>query len=104
MAAGFALAADSPVAALVLLAYFSLFYPSAIRYEEERLTARYGQEFAAYSLRVPRIWPRLPLGSPFSGFSWRWYWRNGEYSAAIGFVIGVVTLVGKMLLRGSAPG
>ena len=104
MAAGFALAADSLVAASVLLAYFALFYLPTIRWEEERLRARYGSEFAGYSVRVPRIWPRFPARSPFSGFSWRWYWRNGEYAAALGFVVGVATLVGKMLLRGSAAG
>jgi protein-S-isoprenylcysteine O-methyltransferase Ste14 len=107
MAAGFALASDSLVAACVLVAYFALFYLPAIRWEEERLSARYGREFAGYSLRVPRIWPRFPRRSPFSGFSWRswrWYWRNGEYAAAIGFVVGILTLVGKMLLRGPAAG
>lgn len=104
MAAGFALAADSALGALVLLAYFALFYPATIRWEENRLRVRYGREFAGYTLRVPRLWPRLPLRSPLTGFSWRCYWRNGEYSAALGFLVGVVTLVGKMLLRRSAPG
>jgi protein-S-isoprenylcysteine O-methyltransferase Ste14 len=104
MAAGFALAADSVVAALMLLTYFALFYPPTIRWEEERLTARYGREFAGYSLRVPRIWPRLPIRSPFTGFSWHWYWRNGEYATALGFAVGVAVLAGKMVLHRSALG
>src|SRR5262249_36642549 len=43
MAGGFALATHSWVAASMIAGYFAAFYPSAIRREEVRLRARYGE-------------------------------------------------------------
>jgi protein-S-isoprenylcysteine O-methyltransferase Ste14 len=104
MAAGFALAVDSVAGALILFGYFAAFYPATIRWEERRLEARYGSEFTGYSGRVPRLCPRWPVRSPWSGFSWRWYWRNGEFAAAVGLVAGVAALAVKMVLHRPAVG
>src|SRR5712691_562141 len=99
MAAGFALATDSWVAASLIAGYLAVFYPSAIRREEQRLRSRYADVFEDYVARVPRFWPRLgwPLGTTFS---WACYFRNAEYQAALGFVAGVALLWLK-LYRGA---
>ena len=99
MGAGFAVAVGSVAGALILFGYFAAFYPATIRWEEQRLEARYGSAFTGYSGRVPRLWPRWPVQSPWSGFSWRWYWRNGEYAAAVGLVAGMAALAMRMVLR-----
>jgi protein-S-isoprenylcysteine O-methyltransferase Ste14 len=89
MASGFAIAGGSWVVALLGAAYFMLFYPGAMKREEEKLRARYGSRFDDYAARVPRFWPRvMPLRAAHFAWSWKLYRRNGEYQAAIGLLVG----------------
>jgi len=99
MAAGFALATDSWVAASLIAGYLAVFYPPAMRREEQRLRARYADAFDDYVARVPRFWPRLglPVGTTFS---WACYLGNAEYQAPVGFFVGVALLWLK-LYRGA---
>jgi hypothetical protein len=100
IAAGFLLAGRSLLADALGVAYFGLFYGAAISREERRLAGRFGAEFAAYAARVPRFWPRLTWNPGGAPFSWRLYWQNGEYQAALGVLAGVVFLWLEMRWRG----
>ena len=97
MAAGFLLAGRSIVAAVLGAVYFGFFYSAAMVREEAKLRARFGRAFDDWAARVPRFWPSVRAhGVTAGGFSWRLYWRNGEYQAALGFVAGVALLWLKM--------
>jgi protein-S-isoprenylcysteine O-methyltransferase Ste14 len=97
MAAGFLLAGRSIVAAVLGGVYFGFFYSAAMAREEAKLRARFGRTFDDWAARVPRFWPSVRArGVTAGGFSWRLYWRNGEYQAALGFVAGVALLWLKM--------
>ena len=83
------------VAAIAVLILVVIYVP-VIRGEEEFLRSRF-PEFAEYSRRVPRLFPRLRAhqGSP-DGFSWHLYWKHREYDAAIGAAVMVVALILKI--------
>jgi protein-S-isoprenylcysteine O-methyltransferase Ste14 len=108
LAAGFAIAGGSLWSALVIAAYFLIFYPAVMKKEEAELHGRYGKAFDDYAARVPLFWPRPPkrasIGPAASGnseahFSWKQYQRNREYQAAIG-VLGALLLVClRMIVR-----
>lgn len=69
---------------LLLLPLFWLVYYPTIRYEEQSLRRRFGEAYAAYSSRTPRVVPRLPpLGLLRAGFSWRQLLTNREYEALL---------------------
>ncbi len=105
LAAGFLVASRSWIAAAILIVYFVLFYGAVMRREEQELSARYGAAFHDYAARVPLFWPwRGPL-SPRGKtgdvpFSWSVYWRNREYEAALGWLVGVGLLWLKMYWQG----
>lgn len=101
LAAGFLLAGRSWIAALVVGAYFALFYTAVMRREEPELRAHYGTAFDDYAARVPLFWPRLTrAGAGPSDFSWEVYRRNREYQAALGALAGLLLLCGKMFWLG----
>lgn len=101
LAAGFLVAGRSWIAALVVGAYFALFYTGVMRREECELRAHYGAAFDDYASRVPLFWPRLTAAdSDRSAFSWETYRRNREYQAALGTLAGLLLLWGKMLWLG----
>lgn len=101
LAAGFLVAGRSWLAALVVGAYFALFYAAVMRREERELRAHYGAAFDEYAARVPLFWPRrTPAGTARSDFSWELYRRNREYQAALGTLAGLLLLWGKMLWLG----
>jgi uncharacterized membrane protein YjjB (DUF3815 family) len=86
LAAGFSVASRSWIVAILLAAYFSLFYTMTMRREEENLAALHGAAFADYAARVPLFWPSLRaarIGQDVK-FSWSQYLRNREYRAAMG--------------------
>jgi len=64
MAAGIALAAASPWAALAGAVYFLAFYPSAIRGEAAFLATRFPDTFGPWAREVPAFLPRLTPGGP----------------------------------------
>lgn len=101
LAAGFAVAGNSWIAAAVTAAYFLVFYPPVMRREEQELRARYGEAFDDYAARVPLFFPRLaaarPPGSEQQQFSWQQYLRNAEYNAALGTLAGLALLAAKWI-------
>jgi protein-S-isoprenylcysteine O-methyltransferase Ste14 len=98
LAAGFAVAGHSWLAAALMAAFFVAFYPAVIKREEGELRAHYGAEFEGYAARVPLFFPRLwPVRAQSNKhaaaqFSWAQYRRNREYQALIGFAVGLLLL------------
>ena len=89
LAAGFAIASRSWIAAVLLGAFFSVFYYAVMRKEEGELSAKFTSEFADYRRQVPLFWPRLGStgAARGAGFSWQQYLRNREYRAGIGVAL-----------------
>lgn len=89
LAAGFVVASHSLIAAVVLTAYFAVFYPVVMRREEADLRLNYGVAFDEYARRVPLFWPRLGSrgAEGKTQFSFAQYVHNREYKAAIGVAI-----------------
>lgn len=98
IAAGVAIASRSWLAAVVVVAYFLVFYPATMRSEQAVLKSQYGAAFSEYASRVPAFWPRPPrVSAQGSNFSWLIYRRNREYNAALGMAVVIVLLVAKMI-------
>lgn len=97
LAAGFVLASHSLLAALLLAAYFAVFYPTVMRREEAELRSNYGAAFEEYARRVPLFLPRLGSsgGAGKMQFSFAQYIRNREYNAAIGVAL-ILTFLSVM--------
>jgi hypothetical protein len=89
LAAGFSVASHSWIVALLLGAFFGVFYYAVMRKEEDELRVRYSPEFEEYQRRVPLFWPRLGSTGASKGpkFSWLQYLRNREYRAGIGVAL-----------------
>lgn len=101
VAAGFAIAFRSWLAAALLALYFGLFYAQVIRREEWELREQYGKAFDDYAASVPRFWPRLRGRASAKGtqFSFSQYVRNREYQAAIGAALMIAVLLALATLR-----
>lgn len=104
---GFAVASHSWVAGGLIVGYYAIFYPAVMRREEGELRRKHGQAFDAYAAQVPLFFPRVPRRNGEAGagaaqlFSWDQYGRNREYQAALGFMVGVLLLVARMLVAGA---
>ncbi len=107
LVAGFAVASHSWVAAALIVGYYAIFYPAVMRREEGELRRKHGEAFEEYAARVPLFFPRAPRAIGGAGaadgqlFSWDQYGRNREYQAALGFMVGVMLLVARMLVAGA---
>ena len=98
-----AVAAHSWWSALILFAYFALFYSFVMRREERELYQRHGEAFQEYARSVPLFFPRVtPVKVAFGGsvaFSWAQYKKNREYRALIGFLLLLLVFVVIWRLR-----
>jgi hypothetical protein len=124
LAAGFAVAGHSWWAALVIAAYFAIFYPAVMKKEEAELHIRYGASFDEYANTVPLFFPKPPrrangkgaadsgsaanarspisterVASSRSAFSVDQYRRNREYQAALGVLFALALVYFRMMLR-----
>ena len=99
VAAGFVIAAQQPVLALVFAAVFIFIYLPVIEQEEQHLRKLFPQ-YAGYASRVPLLLPRL---TPLSRGRFRrdLYIRNQEYQALLGFLAGIAILAWKAWAAGS---
>jgi hypothetical protein len=86
LAAGFCVASHSLIAAILLAAYFAVFYPTVMRREERELRSNYGEAFEEYAKRVPIFFPKMGSthGAGKTQFSFAQYPHNREYNASIG--------------------
>ncbi len=91
--------------AILLCAYFALFYSIVMRREEAELLQHHGAAFDEYARTVPLFFPRLtPVKLSFGGagsFSFAQYKKNHEFQAGIGFLLllGVLLLIWWLRLR-----
>lgn len=100
VAAGFAIASRQWGLGALFAAVFLLIYLPAIELEEQHLRKLF-PEFKAYAERVPALWPTLrPLNKP-GHFRWGQYFRNREYQALLGFLLGGTYLVVRAIYAGS---
>lgn len=97
---GLVLAGAQWVLGVVFVIFFLVVYGPVMRREERRLRRHFGEEFDAYAAAVPLFFPRRkPLKTSPTKFEWNRYRRNREYEAALGYLVGVIFLVVKILLR-----
>ena len=97
VAFGLVIASDRWLLAAVFAAVFLLVYLPVIELEEQHLRTLF-PEFRAYAERVPALFPALRPARSGRAFRWSLYRYNREYEALVGFVAGVIFLLGKMLL------
>jgi hypothetical protein len=92
-----ALATHSWISAVILCAYFALFYSIVMRREETELRQHHGTAFDEYARSVPLFFPRLTAAklsfASAGSFSFAQYKKNHEYQAAVGFVLLLATLL-----------
>ncbi|HEX3119133.1 MAG TPA: isoprenylcysteine carboxylmethyltransferase family protein [Candidatus Acidoferrum sp.] len=100
---GAAVAMNSWIAAVLLLAYFAVFYSVVMRKEEGELRFHHGAAFEEYAKAVPLFFPRVTAAKLGLGvartFSFAQYKKNREYRATIGFLLLLVLLVIEWRLR-----
>ncbi len=97
IAAGFAVALESWLVAMVLVIGFLIVYVPVIASEERFLRAVF-PEFDEYFRRVPRIIPRftparIGASTDRAGFSLALYLKHREYNAAIGSALIYLSLL-----------
>ncbi len=96
---GFAVASRSWWVGVVLVIMFFAIYVPVIRDEERFLRGQF-PDFDEYARRVPRMFPRLTpfrSGEDGRGFSMELYLKHREWNAALGALLLVMALVGKMM-------
>ena len=102
---GAGIAARSWISALILGAYFAIFYSIVMRKEEDELRLRHGAEFDRYAASVSQFFPRLSPARLQSagkgGFSVTQYKKNHEWQAAVGFLLLLCVLILIWRFRGS---
>ncbi|HTS27622.1 MAG TPA: isoprenylcysteine carboxylmethyltransferase family protein [Bryobacteraceae bacterium] len=98
VAAGLVIACRSVGLGVLFAAVFLLVYLPVIQLEEQHLR-RLFPDYAAYAAHVPALWPRFSRFSQENSNPFRvsQYLINKEYQAGMGFVVGVLFLVWKML-------
>jgi protein-S-isoprenylcysteine O-methyltransferase Ste14 len=95
VAAGLVIASRRWLLAGLFAAVFVLIYLPVIELEEQHLCQLFSN-FAAYSKRVPSLWPTLRPVKSEARFRWFLYMRNQEYQALLGFMAGEAFLVAKV--------
>ena len=98
VAAGLAIASRRWSLAALFAVVFLLIYLPAIELEEQHLRKLF-PDFAAYSERVPALWPVLNRAPSKVRFRFDLYIRNREYQALLGFLAGAVLLITKAIVR-----
>lgn len=89
------------IGVLVLVALFLVFHLAAIRYEEQFLMRKFGQAYADYFRRVPRLVPSpWPRSRGAGTFSWQQAIRNREHVSALFAAIFVALLSVRFGLHG----
>jgi protein-S-isoprenylcysteine O-methyltransferase Ste14 len=106
LALGTGIATHSWVAAVLLLAYFALFYSIVMRREEGELRGHHGATFEVYARAVPLFFPRITpakmsnvSADSASAFSYAQYRKNHEWQAMLGFVLLLAALLVLWRLR-----
>ena len=97
LALGAGIATRSWFSALILIAYFTVFYSIVMRREANELQLRHGAAFEEYARAVPLFIPRLTAaklpGNSAGSFSFSQYKKNHEWEAAVGFLFLILVLI-----------
>lgn len=94
---GFGIASGSWWLFLLVIVYIGSIYFPVMNVEADVLRQRLGREYDEYEANVPLLIPRLtPWKKSDRTFDFQLYLCNGEYNAAIGFVVTLVVLVAKI--------
>lgn len=97
MGFGFILMGRSWSLLLLFLMFFTLIYRFTILREEEKLSARFGPQFAAYAASVPRFFPRLSAWRRTeTAFDWGLVLKHREHRTWLGIVVVLVLMVVRM--------
>jgi protein-S-isoprenylcysteine O-methyltransferase Ste14 len=100
IAIGFVVAARNVwIAAGAALMFFVIYVPVVIA--EEKYLRSVFADYDKYAANVPRFFPRLTgytSGEPGGEYSWELYMKHREYQAALGSVLMMGALVGKLLV------
>jgi len=96
-AIGLAAAAHSLGLAILFIALFVLVYLPAIELEEQHLVEIL-PGYVEFALRVPRLIPRWPSQFGPDRFAAALYWKNREYQALLGWLIGAAWLIVRAIL------
>ena len=94
VAAGLVVASREWILAAIFGAVFLFVYLPVIELEEQHLRTLF-PEYASYAQRVPALIPTFRTGGSTGRFRWKYYIRNEEYQALIGFLAGAVFLLLK---------
>jgi hypothetical protein len=105
LALGLLIAANQVWLGVAALGCLLAVYLPVIKAEERYLAERFGDAFAAYSARVPRLIPRARRrrGDDRGRFSLALYRRHREYQALIGFLALFLLLAVKAVAQSPAP-
>lgn len=95
-ALGLAGAARSFGLAILFTALFLLVYLPAIELEEQHLM-KILPGYAEFAARVPMLFPRWTSQFGLNRFSRALYWKNREYQALLGWLIGAAWLIARAL-------
>jgi protein-S-isoprenylcysteine O-methyltransferase Ste14 len=97
---GLVLAGAQWALGVAFVIFFLFVYGPVMRREERNLRQLFGQEYKEYAALTPLLFPyRKPSRPRGKKFEWSRYRRNREYEAAMGYLIGVIFLIAKFLLR-----
>jgi len=97
---GLVLAGAQWVLGVIFVLFFLFVYVPVMRREERKLRERFGRKFDEYAAAVPLFIPwRKPVKHSNEKFDWKRYRRNREYEALLGYCVGVIFLIAKILLR-----
>jgi len=98
LAAGFALAARSPIILGLLFLMFVVIYVPVIAGEERYLRQTF-PEYTDYSRHVPRFGLRFTrYGNQQGAFSSALYWKHREYNAILGCLLVLAVLCAKLFV------
>lgn len=97
---GLVVAGAQWVLGLAFVIFFLFVYGPVMRREEKNLRQRFGQKYEAYADATPLFLPfRKSIMLQNETFEWKRYRRNREYEAALGYLVGIIFLIIKILLR-----
>ena len=97
---GLVVAGGRWVLALVFVVFFACFYGPVMGREAANLRSHFGRDYERYAAAVPLFLPyRRPFRVSGERFEWERYRKNREYKAALGYLVGIVFLILKILLR-----
>ena len=103
LALGAGIAMHSWFSAVILAAYYALFYSVVMHREENELRRHHGIAFEEYARAVPLFFPRLAparLSANSGGsLSFAQYKKNHEWQAAVGFLLLLAVLLALWRLR-----